>query len=194
MRQPRQVAATVFFLTACSALAVGGVTNDSTTAASTKDIELRSGMVPSTLQADSPTQIVIDSIDVDHPVSAVGVDSQQAFSVPEAQLVGWYKWGSAPGMEGSTTLAAHVDFNGAPGAFFRLSEIEIGATIKVASGGTSKTYVVTKARFYGREGLPTDELFAKEGPEVLTLITCGGQFDEGTRSYSDNFVVQATPI
>ncbi len=46
-------------------------------------------------------------------------------------------------------------------------------------------------RQYGKELLPTDAIFAREGEPTLALVTCGGPFDG--RRYEDNVVVFARP-
>jgi hypothetical protein len=38
-----------------------------------------------------------------------------------------------------------------------------------------------------------DKYFARDGAVRLTLITCGGPFDQDTRHYRDNVVVTAVP-
>ncbi len=49
------------------------------------------------------------------------------------------------------------------------------------------------AALYPKEELPLDAIFSKEGPPVLTLITCGGGFDPGVARYDSNVVVYAMP-
>jgi sortase (surface protein transpeptidase) len=92
-------------------------------------------------------------------------------------------------------LAAHVDYDGRRGAFFRLRELEPGATVSVAyDDGSTRTFTVSTRRSYDKDALPTDELFTREGPAILTLVTCGGPFDAAARSYLENVVVQAVPV
>jgi hypothetical protein len=47
---------------------------------------------------------------------------------------------------------------------------------------------------YAKEELPVDQLFAREGAPVLTLVTCGGAFDRAEQRYLDNTVVSAAPL
>ena len=47
---------------------------------------------------------------------------------------------------------------------------------------------------YNKKELPLERIFAKSGDPVLTLITCGGGFNQSLRSYDDNFVVYAVPV
>jgi len=42
--------------------------------------------------------------------------------------------------------------------------------------------------------LPPDEIWNREGPQRLVLITCGGRYDASRRSYDDNVVVFADPV
>ena len=39
---------------------------------------------------------------------------------------------------------------------------------------------------------PTDEVYGDTGHAALRLVTCGGAFDERSRSYLDNVVVYAS--
>ncbi len=144
--------------------------------------------------AAGPTSISINDIDVASPIIPVGVDANNLFDVP-AQSVGWYKHGASPGSPGSTVLAAHVDYNGEKGAFFNLKELQVGATFTVTlQTGNRVTYSVTSNVSYDKTELPLDEIFAKDGPETLRLVTCGGNFDSANRNYLDNVVVTATKI
>jgi hypothetical protein len=52
---------------------------------------------------------------------------------------------------------------------------------------------VVARRSYGKQDLP-DLLFTRAGSPFLTLVTCGGVFDQSTRHYSDNVVVYAVPV
>ena len=62
--------------------------------------------------------------------------------------------------------------------------------------GSSKApvrYVVTERYQVDKDELPIEQIFVADGPPGLTLITCGGVFDGGARSYEDNIVVRAVP-
>ena len=113
--------------------------------------------------------------------------------VPPAAEVGWYRLGPRPGEPGSAVLAGHIDFNGRPGAFFELLSIPLGAEIIVTGDRSSRRYLVT-----AREQIPKAEVdlaryFTNDGPERITLITCGGAFDRGVRHYRDNIIITAVP-
>lgn len=144
----------------------------------------------------SPTRLRIPALDIDAPVAGVGVDEQGDLAViDDVETVGWYEHGPAPGGDGSAVLAAHVDTaEQGPGVFFDLTELAAGDEIVVDDGdGVTRRFVVRRLDRHDRDELPTDALFAREGPARLTLITCGGPFDPAQRSYRDNVVVTAVP-
>jgi LPXTG-site transpeptidase (sortase) family protein len=145
---------------------------------------------------NQPVSLDIPAIGVTGgPVIAVGVEPNGEMEVPPADEVGWYRFGPTPGQAGATVLAAHVAFDGRNGIFVRLDELSPGDEVTVGlADGTTATYVVETTRQFPKDGLPDDELFAREGPETLVLITCGGRFDTDARSYEDNIVVTATPL
>ncbi len=144
---------------------------------------------------NGPVSVRIAAIGLEAQVRSVGVDDNNDFDVPEAELVGWYKHGPAPGDTGSTVLAAHVDYGGRPGAFFDLSALSTGEELEVEMGdGTIHRYRIIENVLYDKTTLPAAELFRKDGDEVLRLITCGGTFDSSERSYLGNVVVTAVPV
>jgi sortase (surface protein transpeptidase) len=115
--------------------------------------------------------------------------------VPEdVATAGWYRFSPLPGARGSAMLIGHVDSRvQGPGIFFGLSRLELGERIGVQlSGGSTQSFVVVARRSFAKDELPQD-LFARDGPPRLTLVTCGGGFDEETRSYSHNVIVYAVP-
>ncbi len=115
--------------------------------------------------------------------------------IPGAAEVGWYRFGSRPGEDGSAVLAAHVDYDGQVGVFFELAGAEVGDSIEVArADGTTAVFVVTERAQYEKSSLPFDEIFRRDGEPSLVLITCGGDFNPSLRSYEDNVVLFASPI
>jgi LPXTG-site transpeptidase (sortase) family protein len=141
----------------------------------------------------APTHLRIDTIGLDTGIVPVGLDADGAMAIPPAQLVGWYDLGPRPGEAGSAVLAGHVDLAGERGAFFELTKLPVGAEIVVDSGGTTSRWIV-----FAREQIPKDDVdltrfFTRDGPDRLTLVTCGGAFDRSARHYRDNIVVTALP-
>lgn len=143
-----------------------------------------------------PVGLTIDGIAViDAPVIPVGVLDNGEMEIPGRNEVGWYRYGPTPGAEGSSVLAAHIAFDNRPGVFRRLARLELGdlATVSFADG-TTQTFEIIELDQYAKEELPFDRVFSKDGEPVLTLITCGGEFNRSLASYDDNIVAYATPV
>jgi LPXTG-site transpeptidase (sortase) family protein len=142
-----------------------------------------------------PVRIRLPDFDVDVPVVPVGVDGHGEMAVPEdVRTVGWYRYGPGPGSTaGSSVLAGHVDDRlQGHGAFYRLAELaENDAVIVDLADGTQLRYRVRAVERVAKSELPVDRLFARDGSPRLTLVTCGGDFDQATRRYRQNVVVFA---
>lgn len=143
--------------------------------------------------AREPLALRIAALDVDAPVSAAGVAAGGQLDVPASpDAVVWYGAGSVPGAAGSAVLAGHVDYNGRRGVFFDLARLRSGDLIEVdLDDGTTHAFEVRRVERHAKDALPTAKLFTRNGSPVLTLITCGGDFDRSTGHYTDNTVVQA---
>lgn len=143
----------------------------------------------------SPVELAIPALQVRAWVLPVGTRADGSLQVPpSARDLGWWRGSAAPGSpSGTVVIAGHVDTaQEGPGALFRLAEIPVGSRIHVRSrDGTTRTYRVAARRSYPKRNLPAT-VFAGSGSPRLVLITCGGTFDEHTRSYSDNIVAYAT--
>jgi hypothetical protein len=144
-----------------------------------------------------PVGLRIEALGVDAPIAAYGVNQRTGqMAVPDnVTEVGWYQFGPAPGEAGSAVLAAHVDLAGSgPGVFFDLQSLEEGDRVVVLhTDGTESPFRVIARTTYEKDELPLDVVFSREGPSVLTLITCGGGFNTDISRYDSNVVVYAVP-
>jgi sortase (surface protein transpeptidase) len=142
-----------------------------------------------------PVRLAIPTLGVDAQVVPVGLEPNGEMQVPPADQAGWYFYGPRPGeADGTAVIAAHVDYGGQRGVFFDLRSLEVGAEVVVADeSGVPRRFVVTERFQVDKDQLPIEQIFVADGPPGLTLITCGGSFDSGARSYRDNIVVRATP-
>jgi LPXTG-site transpeptidase (sortase) family protein len=145
----------------------------------------------------APVGLRIDKLEVDAPVDPYGVDQGTGqMAVPDNVTdVAWYQFGPRPGEPGSAVLAAHVDLAGSgPGVFFELDTLEEGDRVTVLhDDGSESSYRVVARITYEKDELPLDVIFARQGPPVLTLITCGGAFNRNISRYDSNIVVYAVP-
>lgn len=145
-----------------------------------------------------PMTIAIPAIQVEAPIIGVGIasDSGQMEVVDDPSTVGWYQWGPSPGDAGSSVLAAHVDLAGyGPGVFFDLDQLTEGDEVSIGfDDGTTDTFVVVDGRRVDKTELAIDEIFRRDGPPVVRLVTCGGAFNRTERRYADNVVVTLSPV
>jgi hypothetical protein len=150
-----------------------------------------------TSDAARPVRVALDSVGIESPVRPVGVaEDGQMQLPPDPRVMGWYRFGPAPGTEsgGSVVIAGHLDSKRfGLGPLARLRDMEVGQPIEVAlADGTTSTYTVVAVQRFDRQGLP-EELFSRQGPERLRVITCGGEYDPDAGGYQQNLVVTAAP-
>jgi hypothetical protein len=144
----------------------------------------------------APTTVAIEGFGILAPVVPVGADplTTEMELPPDPAIAGWYAPGPSPGESGSAVVASHVDYGGRLGVFAGLARVEPGARIRVDyDDGSKRWFIVTARRSFAKADLPVSELFRHDGEPALALITCGGQFNRATRSYSDNVVIYARP-
>lgn len=143
-----------------------------------------------------PTSVRASAVDLEAPVVPISADRTGALQVPEdGSVVGWWSAGPRPGQPtGTVVLTGHVaTWDAGAGALSRIRGLRPGDEVEVGAGRTDRRYRVEGLRSYPKTALPP-EVFASYGRPRLVLVTCGGEFDERTRSYADNVVVFAVPV
>ncbi len=141
-----------------------------------------------------PTRLVIPALDIDAPIQAVGVTGGEMEVPPRADLVAWYRFGPIPGAPGSAVLAAHVSWGGERGAFYHLRDLPRGAEVEVRfADGSVRRFRSVALAAYDKSDLPVERIFERRGEPVLTLITCGGAFNQSLHSFEQNVVASAVP-
>lgn len=141
-----------------------------------------------------PTRLQIPAINVDAAVQHVGINQAGNMATPSNfKDVAWYKYGSAPGMQGSAVIAGHLDNGlGLAAVFKRLDELRAGDEIIVtAEDGTARRFVITGSRAYPYDAVPTDVVFDPSGSARLNLITCAGEWMPELKTYDERLVVFA---
>jgi len=148
-------------------------------------------------QGAAPVRLAVPARGVDAAVDPVGVEEDGQMALPaDVDRVGWYRFGPAPGDDGSAVLAGHVDDREQGlGAMAPLRDAAAGDEVLLTdAAGTGTRWRVVSRELLQKQVLPLDLLFAREGPPRLTLITCGGPFLPEFGSYRDNVVVVAEPV
>lgn len=169
---------------------------------STLDVPLRAA----TLDAGSPgttppapVRVVLADRAIDVPVDPVGVAPDGQMEIPPlAERAGWYRFGAHPGdTTGTAVVAAHVDSvaSAGLGPFARLGDVAVGdvAEVTLADGAVVRYAVTDVVRVPKPEAVWAD-VFTRDGPPRLVLVTCGGTFQPDARRYSDNVIVTAEPV
>lgn len=157
---------------------------------------------PATLPARGPeaprtVRLAAPTVGIDVRVRPVGVarDRQMALP-PDPAVLGWYRYGPAPGSgRGSVVLAGHLDSRRfGLGPLVRLRDVQVGDRVEVThDDGTRRAYRVRSLRRYDRQALPA-ELFSRAGRERLRIVTCGGAYLPDRGGYQQNLVVTAVPV
>ena len=115
-------------------------------------------------------------------------------SLPDARTLVWYRHGPTPGAAGSAVIAGHLNWKGVEGVFADLASTPVGEQVGVTyDDGSTRTFVVTAVELVDKPAIGVHGVFDRQGQSVLRLVTCGGEFDDGRRSYESNVVVTAVP-
>ncbi|MFI1912277.1 class F sortase [Nocardia sp. NPDC020380] len=139
----------------------------------------------------TPTSFDIASIKASGSLIAVGLNADGSVQVPaDYQQAGWYQKGPAPGEQGSAVILGHVDSYKGVGVFFYLKKVKPGDMIDVTrADGKVAHFKVTDVRMYDKTQFPDQLVFGARGGSTLQIVTCGGDFDQTTKSYLSNVVV-----
>jgi Sortase domain len=143
-----------------------------------------------------PARVRVPDLGLDAPVRPVGIGAQQQMRLPpDPRVLGWYRFGPAPGGEGSVVLAGHVDSRRfGVGPLADLQGVRVGDRVEVVPRrGEPRSYRVDSIERFDRQALPA-EVFARTGPERLRIVTCTGPYVPEAGGYQHNLVVTAVPV
>ncbi|WP_330298141.1 class F sortase [Streptomyces sp. NBC_00503] len=149
---------------------------------------------PAPLKPSPPTRIRVPSVQVDAPVTRVGLDAEGWVDAPPPQdknLAGWYEGSPAPGARGTTVIDGHVDNQQGPAVFYNLGSLKQGQHIEVdRQDGSTAVFTVYGIEVVGKNAFPAQRVYGSKGAPELRVITCGGGFTKKT-GYDGNVVVFA---
>jgi LPXTG-site transpeptidase (sortase) family protein len=109
------------------------------------------------------------------------------------EAVAWYPFKSLPNGGENVFLAGHLQLGGSPAVFNKVPELEAGDRLVIWAGGVEFHYSVTSKELWSK----ADSLYAINDPvdsEVVTLMTCGGDYIPGTGDYTHRWIVRAARI
>lgn len=147
-----------------------------------------------------PQRLVIPSIDLDAPITAVGwttinVNGQSIgqWQVPNEQAVGWHSTSAGLGQVGNTVLNGHHNIYGE--VFRNLVDLQVGDTVRLTGEGTRASYTVTQTLILPERDQPIDVRLANAqhilptSDQRITLISCWPY-----SSNSHRLVIVAEPV
>lgn len=149
------------------------------------------------VEGAAPRSVEVPSVGIDAPVVRRGLDQDGAIDPPPydlPQTAGWYGKGTEPGAEGAALLVGHVDTETKPAVFYGLSAVRPGEKVKVTrEDGSVAEFTVDDVEVVTRERFDAEKAYGPrvDGRAELRLITCGGTYDQKSRSYTANVVVSA---
>jgi LPXTG-site transpeptidase (sortase) family protein len=139
-------------------------------------------------------RLLIPRIGVDAPFEERGLTADNSMEDPTGrEAVAWYPFKSLPNGGENVFLAGHLQLGGSPAVFNKVPELEAGDRLVIWAGGVEFHYSVTSKELWSK----ADSLYAINDPvdsEVVTLMTCGGDYIPGTGDYTHRWIVRAARI
>ncbi len=141
----------------------------------------------------TPVSMAIPKLGVDAAVVGVGQDPDGTMSIPpDPDTVAWYTLGPGMGVGGNAVFAGHVDWGGRHRVFAGLTRLSPGdAVLIVDEKQNGYQYRVESGFWVKADSANVEEIFAQPDNAMITLITCGGDFNLARREYIDRFIVKA---
>jgi len=137
------------------------------------------------------THLEIPSVDIDTDVTEGGVIVNKQGQL-EWQTVPFiavqYRETALVGARGNAVISGHVVTISEGNVFRNLYKVNIGDEVKVQTADGRFTYVVEDVKLVPPQAI---EVMQQSKDPKLTLITCGGEFDTKSRSFSDRQIVVA---
>jgi LPXTG-site transpeptidase (sortase) family protein len=137
------------------------------------------------------THLEIPAIDLETDVTEGGVITNKQGQL-EWQTVPFiavqYRETSLVGARGNAVISGHVVTISEGNVFRNLYKVNYGDLVKVDTAEGHFTYTVEEVKLVKPTSI---EVMAPSTSPMLTLITCGGEFDTRSRSFSDRLVVVA---
>ncbi|MFI7382441.1 class F sortase [Streptomyces sp. NPDC049813] len=146
------------------------------------------------LSFSPPQRVRIPAIQVDAPVTQVGLDAEGWVDAPppeDPNLAGWFTGAVAPGENGTAVVVGHVDNQRGPAVFYGLGSLKKGNHIEVArADGRTAIFEIYGIDVFAKAHFPGTKVYGSTGAPELRVITCGGGFSEHS-GYTGNVVVFA---
>ena len=131
----------------------------------------------------------IPSVDIDTDVTEGGIITNRQGQL-EWQTVPFiavqYRETALVGARGNAVISGHVVTIAEGNVFRNLYKVNVGDAVGVETKEGRYTYIVEEVKLVKPNAV---EVMAPSTSPLLTLITCGGEFDTRSRSFSDRLIV-----
>ncbi|MFI9600121.1 class F sortase [Streptomyces sp. NPDC004069] len=155
---------------------------------------LPSGAALPPLSRSVPDRIRIPVLQIDAPITPVGVDPDGWVAAPppaDPNLAGWFNGAVTPGEKGTSVVDGHVDNAAGPAVFYGLGALRKGNRIEIhRQDGKTAVFDVYGVEVFAKNNFPGDRVYGSKGAPELRVITCGGGYTKQT-GYQGNVVVFA---
>jgi sortase (surface protein transpeptidase) len=146
-----------------------------------------------------PTVLIVEKAQIDAEIEVQQIVDGVMQNPTGPWVVSWYEQTAELGVVGNVVMAGHVDYwNVGPSVFFNLGDLIEGDAVEVVGENqTTYSYTVDWNEVYELEELTSGKITELVGPTedpVLTLITCGGEFDYASGEYLSRRVVRASLV
>ncbi|MEV1022801.1 class F sortase [Streptomyces sp. NPDC050264] len=149
---------------------------------------------PEPLPFSPAERVRVPAIQVDAPVTQVGLDAEGWVDAPPPEnpnLAGWFTGAVSPGEKGTAVVVGHVDNLQGPAVFYGLGSLKKGNHVEILrKDGRTAVFQVYGIQVFEKSSFPGQKVYSSTGAPELRVITCGGGFSRGN-GYTGNVVVFA---
>ncbi len=140
-----------------------------------------------------PYRILIPGIDVDARVAVLEIVDGYLQDPSNGDDAAWYKETALVGTDGNAVIAGHLNWYGMPEAvFFAIDQLQLDDEIFVRDGSCLEhRYLVEWVELIEVAAADMEEITGDSDDPILTLITCGGEWDPAISQYKQRTVVRA---
>jgi LPXTG-site transpeptidase (sortase) family protein len=139
-----------------------------------------------------PMRLKIPKININTIVEHTGLTPDGAMDLPkDSDNAAWFEFGSRPGENGSAVIAGHYGWkDNKPSVFDNLYKLRKGDKLYIEDdAGTIISFIVRENRRYDSEADALNVFNSTDKKSHLNLVTCEGDWNEDSESYSKRLVI-----
>jgi sortase (surface protein transpeptidase) len=149
--------------------------------------------------ATIPASIIVEAAGIDADIEALNIVDGRMEDPTGPWVVSWYQQSAELGEIGNVMLAGHVDYWGVgPSVFYNVRDLAEGDEIVLTGeNGEPFTYAVAWNQTFTMDELISGqmaEIVAPSDNQIVTLFTCGGEFDYVNGEYLSRTVVRGERV